>query len=89
MVSWSACVTFSLQVEIHCPTESSGMGKYWRFMAPFKGAQVMHAPSVGSREILVALRHAWNLLNSSTTPVSDDFLKGRYAARMLHDTLTA
>jgi hypothetical protein len=48
----------------------------------------MFAPGVGSREILVVLRHAWNLLNSSTTPVSGDFLKGRYAARMLHDTLT-
>jgi hypothetical protein len=58
-------------------------------MAPFRGAQVMFAPGVGSREILIVPRHAWNLLNSSTTPVSDDFLKGRYAARMLHDTLTA
>jgi hypothetical protein len=49
----------------------------------------MFAPDVGSREILVVLRHAWNLLNNSTTPVSDDFLKGRYAASMPHDTLTA
>lgn len=48
----------------------------------------MFAPGVGSLEILVVLRHAWNLLNSSTTLASGDFLKGRYAARMLLDTLT-
>jgi hypothetical protein len=56
-------------------------------MEPCKDARVMFALAVGSRAILVVLRHAWRLLNSSTTAASDDFHKGRYAARMVHNKL--